>query len=84
MVIGPTGHESQAACRHPLAKCRSVLDHVVDIRLELGAQGLAKSHRLTRNHMYERTALRARKHCLVNGAGKLVVVGEDKAAARAA
>ena len=84
VVIGPTGHESQAACRHPLAKCRSVLDHVVDIRLELGAQGLAKGHRLTRNHMHERTALRAGEHRLVNGAGKLVVVGEDKAAARAA
>ena len=84
MVVGAAGDDVEAGAPSVSASALGVLDDVLRVDLEVGAQRLAEGDRLGGDHMHQRPALQAREDRRVDLLGDVLVVGEDQAAARPA
>ena len=84
MIVGAAGNQAQTPLDHALAHCGAVLNHVVDVGLELGLQSLAEGNGLAGDDVLQGAALSTGEHCGVDLLGDCLVVGEDQAAARTA
>ena len=65
--IGAPGNHAEAFRQHPRRKRFSVGDDLLLIRDKFGLHSLEEADSFSRDHMHERTALRAGEHGLVNG-----------------
>ena len=83
VAFGAAADDAQAALLQRLGHRLGVLDHLLLVRLEPGAERFLERHRLGGDHVHQRAALQAGEDGAVDG---LLVLGlhQDDAAARAA
>ena len=84
MVVRAAGNQIEALILEGCRQCLCVVNDALLVSLELRLECLAEADSLRRDDVLERTALGAREDRLVELLGKLLVVGEDNAAARTA
>ena len=80
----PSGDDVEAGALQRIRQRPCVLHDVPGIDLEIGPKSLAEGDCLGGNHMHQRPALQAGKHCRVDLLCDLLVVGQDQSSTRTA
>ena len=81
MIIGSTGNQVKSLLNQGFCQNLRVADHLFLIILELRLGRFFKTYRLCRDYMLQRSALRTRKDCFVDGFG-VFLLAENQAASR--
>ena len=84
MRVGAAGDDIETAVLQGLGQRLGILDHALGVKLERRPQRLAEGHRLGRDNMHQRAALHAGEHRRIELLRQFLVIGQDRAAARAA
>ena len=80
----PPETSASAALDQRLAERLGVVDHALDVELEVGLQRLAEGDGLGGDDVHQRAALQAGEHRRVDLLADLLVIGQHHAGARAA